>query len=104
MRILSRYHANGEEDDELVKYEYREICHAIQLEEENKRTKYGDFVRTPGNRRRLLVLLTLATGTNWVCERVASIKHLLTEQPPDWKFCHILLPRACLGACRYHGL
>lgn len=72
MHILATYHANGDMEDELVKYEYKEICHAIELEEENKRTKYADFVRTPGNRRRLLVLLTLATGTNWIGNSIIS--------------------------------
>jgi len=64
--ILARYHANGDRDDELVKYEYQEICHAIKLEEENHKTSFLDFFKTPGNRRRLLVLLTMATGTNWI--------------------------------------
>lgn len=62
--ILARYHANGHREDELVAFEYREICQAIQLEEESKKTKYTDFVSTPGNRRRLLVIFTLATVSN----------------------------------------
>jgi MFS family permease len=66
LHILAKYHANGDAEDKLVAYEYQEITHAIQLEEENKRTRYIDFLRTPGNRRRLLVLITLATGTNWI--------------------------------------
>lgn len=70
MNILVRYHANGDHDDELVKYEYREICHALEMEKENKKTKYLDFFKTSGNRRRLLVLTTLATGTNWYVVRV----------------------------------
>lgn len=61
--ILAKYHANGDEDDELVSYEYNEICTAIQLEEENSKTSFLDFLKTPGNRRRLLVLITMATGT-----------------------------------------
>ncbi|VUC29053.1 unnamed protein product [Clonostachys rosea] len=66
MRILAKYHANGDIEDELVQHEYREICLAIQLEEENSKTSFVDFLKTPGNRRRLLVLITMATGTNWV--------------------------------------
>ncbi|KAL2865085.1 putative MFS sugar transporter [Aspergillus lucknowensis] len=66
LAILAKYHANGDQTDELVSYEYKEICHAIQLEEENSKTSFRDFLRTPGNRRRLLVLITMATGTNWV--------------------------------------
>lgn len=72
LAILGKHHANGEIEDDLVRYEYREICHAIQLEEENKNTRYIDFVRTPGNRRRLLVLITLATGTNWIGNSIIS--------------------------------
>ncbi|GJN80089.1 sugar transporter [Purpureocillium lilacinum] len=66
IQILAKYHANGDTEDELVLHEYNEICYAIQLEEENSKTSFRDFVKTPGNRRRLLVLLTMATGTNWV--------------------------------------
>lgn len=61
--ILATYHANGDVDDELVAWEYREILAAIQLERENEKVKFVDFLKTPGNRRRLLVLFTLATGT-----------------------------------------
>lgn len=63
MSILSKYHANGDVNDELVHYEYHEICVAIRLEEENKKTRFVDFFKTPGNRRRFLVLMTMATGT-----------------------------------------
>ncbi|KAF4547901.1 Sugar (and other) transporter-like protein 28 [Elsinoe fawcettii] len=66
LQILAKWHANGDLDDPLVKYELQEIQNAIQLEEENKKTKFSDFFKTPGNRRRLLVLITMATGTNWV--------------------------------------
>ncbi|KAJ9613881.1 hypothetical protein H2200_002017 [Cladophialophora chaetospira] len=64
--MLATYHANGDRHDELVQYEYREICHAIKLEEENNKTRFVDFLKSPGNRRRLLVLITMATGTNWI--------------------------------------
>ncbi|KAK3677010.1 hypothetical protein LTR78_003215 [Recurvomyces mirabilis] len=72
LHILAKYHANGDREDELVQYEYREICHAILLEEESKQTKYTDFFKTSGNRRRLLVLLTMATGTNWIGNSIIS--------------------------------
>jgi MFS family permease len=66
LQILADEHANGDRDDELVKYEYQEITRALQLEKENKNVNYTDFLRTPGNRRRLLVLVTMGTGSNWV--------------------------------------
>lgn len=66
LRILANEHANGDLDDELVRYEYEEICEALRLEKENKKSRYMDFFKTPGNRRRLLVLVTMGTGSNWV--------------------------------------
>lgn len=72
MNILAKYHANGDTEDELVKYEYSEICQAIELEEQNNKTRFVDFLKTPGNRRRLLVLVTMATGTNWIGNGIIS--------------------------------
>jgi hypothetical protein len=66
-------------EDELVLHEYNEICYAIQLEEENSKTSFRDFLKTPGNRRRLLVLLTMATGTV-SCASEYTEHHLLCEQ------------------------
>jgi len=66
LKILADEHANGDVNDELVQYEYNEICQALQTEEENQRSRYTDFLKTPGNRRRLLVLITMGTGSNWV--------------------------------------
>lgn len=67
MDILAKYHANGDVNDELVKYEYQEICAVIEMEELNRKTKFIDFGKTPANRRRLLVLVTMATGTVSIC-------------------------------------
>jgi hypothetical protein len=72
MATLVKWHANGDQDDELVKHEYKEICYALELEAENKSTRYMDFLKTPGNRRRLLVLVTMATGTNWIGNGIIS--------------------------------
>jgi MFS family permease len=66
LKILADEHANGDRSDELVQYEYREICHAIDMEKETRNSHYSDFFKTPGNRRRLLVLITMGTGSNWV--------------------------------------
>jgi Sugar (and other) transporter len=64
--ILAKYHANGKDDDELVEYEYREILEALQEEETNFQTKYTDYLKGPGNRRRLLIIMVVSLGTNWV--------------------------------------
>ncbi|CAK7212581.1 hypothetical protein SEUCBS140593_001551 [Sporothrix eucalyptigena] len=64
--MLAKNHANGSRDDELVKWEFEEICIALEDEKLNSQTRYLDFLKTPGNRRRLLVILTVASGGNWV--------------------------------------
>jgi hypothetical protein len=51
LRTLAKMHANGDEQDELVQVEFNEI------------KTYRSLFRTPGNRRRLLVLVVTAMGT-----------------------------------------
>ncbi|GAA5998046.1 uncharacterized protein JCM10292_002285 [Rhodotorula paludigena] len=61
-KILAHYHANGKMDDELVVNEVDEIKSAI-TRESNERAGWSSFFATPGNRRRLLVLLLVGTGS-----------------------------------------
>lgn len=64
--VLAKYHANGKEDDPLVEYEFREILEALKAEEANNQTKYSDYLRGSGNRLRLLIIIVVSLGTNWV--------------------------------------
>lgn len=70
--MLSKHHANGFVDDPLVQWELAEIQMALEEEDANHQTSYLDFFRTPGNRRRLIVLLSLSIGTNWVGNGIIS--------------------------------
>ncbi|WWC89935.1 uncharacterized protein L201_004864 [Kwoniella dendrophila CBS 6074] len=72
LRILARYHANGYEDDPLVSWELGEIESALNQEKERHQVSYLDFFRTKGNRNRLLVLVSLSVGSNWVGNGVIS--------------------------------
>ncbi|KAI0098726.1 general substrate transporter [Nemania sp. FL0031] len=65
LALLAKYHSNGDVNDELVLHELHEICSALELEEKDNRATFSDFLKTSGNRRRLLVLFTMAIGTNW---------------------------------------
>ena len=71
MNVFARYHANGEVDDPLVRWEYHEVQSAIQ-QEESVTASYLDFFRTPGNRRRLFVIISISVGTNWVGNSLIS--------------------------------
>jgi hypothetical protein len=64
LEILSYYHAEGERD-EVVELEYTEIVTALTLEKEANQFRYVDFLRTPGNRKRLIILVTLGLFSQW---------------------------------------
>ncbi|KAM0748181.1 general substrate transporter [Meredithblackwellia eburnea MCA 4105] len=72
MQILAKYHANGKVDDPLVQLEYSEICTAIELEEQSNQVSYLDFFRTRGNFHRIMVVILIAFGTNWVGNGIVS--------------------------------
>lgn len=71
LSVLAKYHANGQTDDALVQWEYHEVQSAIQ-QEESVQSSYLDFFRTPGNRRRLMVIVSISVGTNWVGNSLIS--------------------------------
>lgn len=70
--MLAKYHANGDRDDPLVNQTYRDICDALALEASLPKSRYRDFFLSPGNRRRLIVAISLALGTNWVGNGIIS--------------------------------
>jgi hypothetical protein len=59
-------HANGDKEDALVKLEMKEIRTAIDNELIQRKSTLLDFLRTPGNRRRLAALVALACSLNWM--------------------------------------
>ncbi|RFU26105.1 hypothetical protein B7463_g10231, partial [Scytalidium lignicola] len=57
MAILVKYHASGNADDEFVKAEFAEIQETLRLERELTKQGWDVFLRTPGNRKRLLLIV-----------------------------------------------
>ncbi|KAM0748630.1 hexose transporter protein [Meredithblackwellia eburnea MCA 4105] len=70
--ILSKYHANGARDDPLVQWELAEIKDQIRAEEIAKKTSYLALVKTPADRHRLAVALSIGVGVNWVGNGIVS--------------------------------
>ncbi|RXW25548.1 hypothetical protein EST38_g311 [Candolleomyces aberdarensis] len=66
-QILAKYHANnGDERDPLVVFEMAQIRHAIRLEERvNESTTYLSLFRTPGNRKRMMLIMAIAVFSQW---------------------------------------
>jgi MFS family permease len=56
-RVLVKWHAGGREDDPLVAFEYNEIKEALALESEAANISWFDLFRTPGNRRRMRIIM-----------------------------------------------
>lgn len=63
--MLAKYHADGDRNSPLVRFQVEEIRAALIQEKEQKAMRWGEFVRTPGNRRRLLILIFVGYATQW---------------------------------------
>jgi uncharacterized protein YndB with AHSA1/START domain len=62
--VLARYNANGDREDEVVQFEYREIVSTIELEISAKQTKWSHIWKGPGNKWRLFIMI-VRTLTIW---------------------------------------
>ncbi|TVY73599.1 Lactose permease [Lachnellula suecica] len=65
LSVLAKCHARGNEQDELVQIEFKEIHETIKLEQEFESNGWTDMFKTVGNRRRLLILITLGFFSQW---------------------------------------
>lgn len=66
LRILAYYHGAGDEKDPLVEYEYEEIKAAIQYDREvAANIGWSALYKTPGNRKRMRVIIALAFFSQW---------------------------------------
>jgi len=72
-RTLVDIHAGGDENAALVEYEYVEISTTIAAEREaHNSAGYMDMIKTPGNRRRLFISITLGVFAQWAGNGVVS--------------------------------
>ncbi|TCD62432.1 hypothetical protein EIP91_006893 [Steccherinum ochraceum] len=65
LATLAYYHAEGDDQHPLVQFEYDEIKAALEAEQIQKQTGWLQLVRTPGNRRRLRILIAMAFFSQW---------------------------------------
>ncbi|RTE77656.1 hypothetical protein BHE90_007881 [Fusarium euwallaceae] len=72
LHTLAKYHANGDTNDALVKWEMREIEQTIEQESQDNKSSYLDFFKTRGNRKRLWISLSISVGINWVGNGIVS--------------------------------
>jgi len=66
LNILGKFHADGNIDDPLVRFEYEEMKETIRLEFlAKKSSSFADFIRTKGNRYRLMLIISLGLFSQW---------------------------------------
>jgi hypothetical protein len=66
LRLLAYYHADGNEQDPLVQYEYEEIRAAIDLDRAVVASVgWKSLIKTPGNRKRLTLIVAIAWFSQW---------------------------------------
>jgi len=65
LSILAKAHARGNDQDEVVQLEYNEIQQTIKLEQEFEGNAWSELWRTPGNRHRLVILVSLGFFSQW---------------------------------------
>ncbi|KAJ5798285.1 uncharacterized protein N7503_007581 [Penicillium pulvis] len=64
-RILTKYHAEGDESSQLLQFEMAEIEAAIELEREQALASWMEWVRTSANRYRLFIIVTSGFIIQW---------------------------------------
>ncbi|OJJ45280.1 hypothetical protein ASPZODRAFT_69557 [Penicilliopsis zonata CBS 506.65] len=64
-KVLANAHARGDETAELIDVEFREIQQTIKLEQEFESNGWQELFRTPGNRHRLFILISLGFFSQW---------------------------------------
>ena len=67
--VLARYHSlTGDERDPLIMFEMAQIRHALKVEKEAAQsTSYTTLFATPGNRKRMMIIVALALFSQWRC-------------------------------------
>lgn len=70
--ILAKYHSNGVKDDELVLREINEIQAGIEVALEEKSDSIFNFFSTPGNRKRLVLLVYVGLIIQWCGNGIIS--------------------------------
>jgi len=66
LAVLAKYHANGNSNHSTVQFEYAEIRETLRLEFLARKTSsYLDFLKSKGNRYRLLLIASLGLFSQW---------------------------------------
>ncbi|KAK6697050.1 hypothetical protein SNK05_000003 [Fusarium graminearum] len=59
-QVLVKYHGNGDDNDEFVRWEFTEIVNTLRLERESSSNGWAELWRIPGNRKRCGLIIATA--------------------------------------------
>ncbi|KAI9931214.1 hypothetical protein MW887_010875 [Aspergillus wentii] len=65
LKVMADCHANGDQEDEVLQLEMREIKETIKLEQEFESNSWIELIRTKGNRHRLIILISAGLFSQW---------------------------------------
>lgn len=75
-QVLAKWHGGDDQDSQLVNYEMIEITTTIQQEKNaTSSASYIEMFKTPGNRHRLFISVTLGIFGQWVSESASEPCH-----------------------------
>lgn len=84
LRVLAKYHGNGDENDELVNFEYQEIKEAIAAERAaTANVNVWTLTKTKGNRHRLLILIV--SKPQPMVETLLTCSSVWPSSPSGWE-------------------
>ncbi|CAG8266216.1 unnamed protein product [Penicillium olsonii] len=63
--ILVKFHSGGDEGSKLVAFEIEEISRGLALESQARKARWVDCVKTPGNRYRCFLSISLGIFAQW---------------------------------------
>jgi len=65
LRVLTKYHGNGDPNDSIVRGQFSEISGTIELEKLHRHTSWKTLIATRGNRWRCLILIWCGICKQW---------------------------------------
>lgn len=74
--ILVKYHGEGDRDSPFVNAEFVEIQNQLRLESLNSKRKWIELLQTPGNRKRVLIVMCLGIFAQWSGNGLISQVHV----------------------------
>ena len=72
LEILTKYHAEGDETSQLLKFEMDEIDNAIEIEKAQSTSHWKEWIRTRANRYRLFIVVTIGFIIQWTGNALIS--------------------------------